>query len=69
MKTIRVPLKNHSYDIVIGHNILSKVGARLKKLNIGKDALIITNPLINKYHGRRLISGLKRSGFSVKVFF
>ena len=67
MKTVAVPLKENTYKIVIGYNILSKLGAKLKTLNIGKDAIIITNPTINKYHGKALITGLKRSGFSVKV--
>jgi len=67
MKTISVPLKNNTHNIVIGHNILSQLGARLKKLKIGKDALIITNPAINKHHGKTLIAGLKKSGFSVRV--
>lgn len=67
MKSISVPLKENAYDIVIGHNILSKLGAKLKSLKIGKDAIIITNPAINKYHGKTLISGLKKSGFSVKI--
>lgn len=67
MKLIPVPLKSNAYNIAIGHNILSKLGAKLKALHIGKDAVIITNPSVNKYHGKVLISGLKKSGFSVKV--
>lgn len=67
MKSIPVPLKTNAYDIVIGHNILSKLGAKLKSLKIGQDAIVITNPVINKHHGKSLILGLKRSGFSVKV--
>jgi len=67
MKSISVSLKENAYDIVIGHNILSKLGAKLKSLKIGKDAVIITNPVIYKHHGKTLVSGLKKSGFSVKV--
>jgi len=67
VKSIPVPLKANAYDIVTGHNILSKLGARLKSLKIGKDAVIITNPVIHKHHGKALISGLKKNGFSVKV--
>jgi len=67
MKSVSVPLKTNAYNIVIGENILSKLGNRLKALKIGKDAVIITNPAINKYHGKVLIAGLKRNGFSVKV--
>lgn len=67
MILVPVPLKSNAYSIAIGHNILSKLGTKLKSLQIGKDAVIITNPSVNKYHGKALISGLKKSGFSVKV--
>jgi len=67
MKRISVALANDPYDIVVGHKILSELGAELKKLNIGKDAVIITNPVIQKHHGPALVAGLKKNGFSVKV--
>ncbi len=67
MKTVPVPLKSNAYNIVIGHQSLPKLGAKLKSLNIGKDAVIITNSSINKLHGKSLISGLKKSGFSIKI--
>ncbi|MCK5012341.1 MAG: 3-dehydroquinate synthase [Candidatus Omnitrophica bacterium] len=67
MRSIPVPLEANAYDIVVGSHILSKLGAKLKNLKIGKDAVIITNPAIRKYHGKALISGLKKSGFSVKI--
>ena len=67
MRSIPIPLKTNAYDIVVGDHILSKLGAKLKSLKIGKDAIIITNPAIQKYHGKVLISSLKKSGFSVKI--
>ncbi len=67
MRIISVPLKTTAYNIVVGDHILPKLGVKLKSLNIGKNAVIITNPVINKHHGKALISGLKKNGFSVKV--
>ncbi|HQP10040.1 MAG TPA: 3-dehydroquinate synthase [Candidatus Omnitrophota bacterium] len=67
MKTIPVRLKIDPYDIVVGNGILSKLGGRLKSLDIGTNAVIITNPAVKKHHGKVLISGLERDGFSVKV--
>ncbi len=67
MKTVHVPLKTNPYNIIVGDKILSKLGAKLKSLNIGKDAVIITNPAIKKYHGKVLMSGLKKNGISAKV--
>ncbi|MCA9398587.1 MAG: 3-dehydroquinate synthase [Candidatus Omnitrophica bacterium] len=68
MKTIKVNLKQDPYNIVIGHKILPKIGSAVKALNIGKDALVITNPSIRRLHGKTLEQSLRRSGFSIKVF-
>ncbi|MBF0123556.1 MAG: 3-dehydroquinate synthase, partial [Candidatus Omnitrophica bacterium] len=46
MKEIRVHLKENSYPIVVGDSILSRLPVYLKKLGLGKDAIVITNPLI-----------------------
>lgn len=67
MKTIRLKLKENSHNIVVGKNILSGLGVALKKLKIGQDAIIITNPAIERHHGKTLIKSLKQNGFSVKV--
>lgn len=66
MKIIRANLGERSYDIVIGRNLLNSAGKIIRKLNIGKDAFIITNPLIKNKHGERLSKSLKRAGLSVK---
>ncbi len=66
MRTVNVALGANSYNIVIGRDILCRLGARLKKMDIGRDAVIITNPVIKRYHGDAIVSGLKQSGFTVK---
>ncbi|MBI5150511.1 MAG: 3-dehydroquinate synthase [Candidatus Omnitrophica bacterium] len=68
MKTVNVILKENSYKIVIGRHILGRLGAALKSLHCGKDAVIITSPVISRHHGAALASGLQKNGFSVKVF-
>lgn len=66
MKTIRVSLKERSYDIVIGAGLLPKTGALLRKLKLGKDAVVITNkPLLGLY-GRVLEKSLRKNGFTVR---
>ncbi len=65
---IHLALKENSYDILIGNKILSRLGKVLLTLNLGQDAVIITNPVIEKLHGKNVVAGLKRSGSSVKVF-
>ncbi len=68
MKTINVPLKETAYKIVIGQGILSGLGAKLRSLRIGTDAVVITSPVIRRYHGRALAASLKKAEFSVKFF-
>lgn len=65
MKTVDVKL-NDRYQIAIGHNTLGKLGAAIKTLDIGQDAVVITNPGIRRRHGQALSSGLKKAGMSVK---
>src|SRR3989338_5726630 len=68
MAVINVKLKENSYKIIIGHGNLKDAGKVLRPLKIGEDAAVVTNPLINRLHGRTLAGGLKRHGFSVKFF-
>ena len=65
MKTIKVNLKERAYPIVIGNNLFSSIGKRLKSLKIGDDAIIISNAKIKKLYGIKLKKSLVKSGFSV----
>jgi 3-dehydroquinate synthase len=66
MKKIRVNLGKNSYDILICSNELYKLGASIKRLDIGRDAIIVTNPVIKKLFGSRIEKALVSSGFSVR---
>ncbi|PIQ89974.1 MAG: 3-dehydroquinate synthase [Candidatus Omnitrophica bacterium CG11_big_fil_rev_8_21_14_0_20_42_13] len=66
MKTVRVDLKQRSYDIIIGHNILPEISGRLKQLNIGKDAVIITNKKIKGLLGGKIGALLKKSAITFR---
>ncbi|MBU4488895.1 MAG: 3-dehydroquinate synthase [Candidatus Omnitrophica bacterium] len=65
MKEIKVNLGRNSYKIKIGHGILKKSGLYISRLNIGDNAVIITNPKINRLYGRTLRESLKKNGISV----
>jgi len=67
MKTVSVSLTTNAYKIIIGNNNLLKLGAFLKSLKIGQDAVIITNPFVRRLYGKPVIEGLKKKGFTVKV--
>lgn len=64
MKKIRVPLGERSYDILIGHGLIKNCGRILKKLNIGTDAVIITNNRLSALYKKEIEKTLNRNGFT-----
>lgn len=66
MKKIKVNLGKNSYNILICSDELNKLGPCLKRLNIGNDAVIITNVKIKKLFGNKLEKQLVSNGFSVR---
>lgn len=67
MKRVKVSLKERSYNIIIGRRILGTCGKALKELDIGRDAVVITNSRLEGLYGKRLRSSLARAGFSVRI--
>jgi len=66
MFTVKVNLNENSYDIVVGSDILGDLGKTIKASQIGRDAVVITNPVIKRLHGKKLNASLKKAGLSVK---
>lgn len=67
MKTIKVNLKRRAYNIIVGTNIISRLGRYINKLDIGSDAYVITNPAIKNRYYRLLNKVLKESKFSLRL--
>jgi 3-dehydroquinate synthase len=65
MAKIKVDLKERSYDVLIGANILSDLGKLIDEEKWGKDIFIITDPVVNDLYGDALRRGLK--GFKVRT--
>lgn len=63
---IRVSVKKSSYNIIIGSKILTASGRFIKKLNIGQDAYIVTNKLINSKYGKVLRDSFKKNKLTTK---
>lgn len=66
MKIIRVGLKERSYNIIVGNNILGLLGKYITKLDIGLDAYVITNASIKSKFGCALEKTLQRAGFNIR---
>ena len=48
MKKLRIDLADRSYDILIGRNLLPRVGEYLPNQKRIRRALVVTNPVVNK---------------------
>ena len=66
MNRIRVSLGNRSYDILVGEGLIARCGAILKGLNIGRDAVVVTNKTLSRLYGKTFQRSLVKSGISVK---
>lgn len=66
MKKIRLHLKDRSYDILIGPGLIKSCGLILKKLRIGRDAVVITNKGLAKLYKSSLERALVKRGFSIR---
>jgi 3-dehydroquinate synthase len=62
---IPVQLPQNSYNIVIAPGSLSQIGSHLSQLNLGKKALLVSNPEIFSYYGQIVIKSLEAAGFEV----
>jgi len=62
---VRVPLKERSYDILIGHGLIGKAGAIIRNTAAGKDAVVITNKSIARLFGKKI----SRSGIKKLILF
>lgn len=69
MKKIRLSLKDRSYDILIGSGLLKKSGAIIRRLDIGKDACVITNKALYSLYGKDLERSLHKAGLSARFIF
>lgn len=66
MQTIKINLKERSYDIVICGDMLKSIGGYIQQLNIGEAAYIITNNTIKNLYGGILDKILTASEFNLK---
>ena len=55
-KILKVPLKNQSYKIIIGNNIIRNVGTLIKKVIKKPKVFIVTNKVLKKYHLPKLLN-------------
>ena len=67
LKKIPVSLGERSYDIVIGHGILSGLGNAISRLGLGPRQMIVTSETLWPLYGKTVHDSLASSGFDVSV--
>ena len=66
MHRIRVHLKDRSYDILVGSGLIRDCGSLIKRLKVGRDAVVITNKHLASLYSKPLEDSLRKSGISVR---
>ena len=67
MKKIPVSLGERSYEIVIGHGILSDLGDAVSRLGLGRKEMTVTSATLWPLYGKTIHDSLASSGFDVSV--
>ncbi len=62
-RVIRVDLESDSYDIVIGPDVLDRLGHRMTSFDLTGRALVVTHPGIAERYGERTTDALRSAGF------
>src|SRR5437879_4328259 len=60
---VRVNLTGQGYDIVIQNGLLDQVGEYLHALSKGPSVAVVTNTVVKRHHGARLVGSLRKAGF------
>ena len=66
MKKIFIDLKERSYSIMICYNKLARIARFIKPLRLGTDAVIITNPKVNRLFGGTIKDSFASNGFNIR---
>lgn len=62
-RRVTVGLGNRAYDIIIRRGLLSEVGDLLAAIGICGKAAVVTNPIVGRLYGHRVVRSLRASGF------
>jgi len=63
MRTVKVPLGNRSYNIVIGRGLLKGLGVACQKLKLGARCAVISDSNVARRFGKAAQQSLARAGF------
>jgi 3-dehydroquinate synthase len=65
METLKVDLGSRSYPIFIGADTLAQFGELLKLYKIGERFVVITNPVVDRHYGEKVLASLQAAKLRV----
>ncbi|MBO7430662.1 MAG: 3-dehydroquinate synthase [Spirochaetia bacterium] len=68
MKSIRVEAQNGTYDVMIGHGLLSHVGELVSERLKGRKALLVADDVTSRLYAYTVAASLKATGIDVATF-
>jgi 3-dehydroquinate synthase len=64
---IRVDLGERGYEVVVHDGLLDHVGEFLAPFKLGPETVIVTNPVVKRHYGARIVRSLKAVGLNPTV--
>jgi len=64
---VRVALPDRGYDILIQHGLIDRVGDYLRPLTTSETVVIVTNPVVKRLYGTRVLRSLRTAGLTPVV--
>src|SRR5437867_9656054 len=64
---ICVDLGDRSYEVVVRDGLLDRIGELLVPFKLGPDTVVVTNPLVNRHYGARVVRSLRAVGLKAAV--
>ena len=65
MRKIRIELGERSYNIIIGHDILSDIGRTLDRFEFSSSLAIVSNPTVYRLYGAVVSKSVTDEGFNL----
>ena len=67
MERVTVNLRDRSYPIYIGANILPEVGSLAQPCDLSGRGALITNPAVGQLYGQQVLSSFERTGIALTL--
>src|SRR6058998_4434790 len=64
---ICMDLAEHNYEVIVQDGLLDRIGEFLVPFKLGPETIVVTNPVIKRHYGARVVRSLKAVGLKPTV--